>query len=568
MNKSKKELSFKEAARLLKQKNIFFVMWEGANKKHYLYQSIYLPLKKMFKEIVLYDTKIENIKYGPHQMRKNLIEQINKIKPDYILLTIWGCGEFESIDLIGEINKASPETKIIGLFTDDDRDYEISSVYYALFLDYSIVNQVHYVPKYRKEGHKAFPSFSIDLKNFKPMNLKKKYDVSFIGAPIQPRIELMRFLIQNGIKVNIWGRNWFKYPEFKDFYKGIPDEKEFVKIINESRINLAPSKNMYGEPHFKGRILEFAACKSFALVDYFSGYLNYFKENEEIVFVKDKDDLLRKIDYYLKNEKEREKIAENSYNKVVKNHDLVLVYSNIFREIINEENNASNKPLPKIKKKIFTISKKDLGKGIDYIKENFKNYDYINFKEGSQISYKYKDYLQSYSLEKTKKSISCCDYYVCFNEGANYIRFRPSRAIKVLEKEEFNDLINPNQLMTTKQYFLDNFDKFRALLNGKNTDLVNESNSAFIDIPLVKIKRLNKTNLKGIKSLGPNSLEKAFQLNFIVWLYSLIIQKKIFLNSYAYKLIIMPLLQKNNVILKYLYYAYFNKSNWIKLKEI
>ncbi len=43
----------------------------------------------------------------------------------------------------------------------------------------------------------------------------------------------------------------------------------------------------------------------------------HFKENDEIVLFYDKDDLLSKIQYYLDNTEERERIAENGRNIVI-----------------------------------------------------------------------------------------------------------------------------------------------------------------------------------------------------------------------------------------------------------
>src|SRR3989344_1002993 len=563
-----KKLTIKEAEKLLKQKTMLFATWDCENKKHYLYQSLYPPFKDIFKEVVMYDTKIKNFEYGSHLMRKNLISLIREKKPNSILFGVWGCGEFESIDLIEEINKASPKTIIVGLFTDDERDFEISSRYYAMLLDYNIVNQVHYVEQYKKEGYRAFPSFGIYLKNFKPLGLKKKYNISFIGAPIAPRIKLMRYLINKGIKVNIWGNSWFNYPEFKDFYRGMPDDKEFVKIINESKINLSPSKNMYGEPHFKGRVLEFGACRSFALVDYFSGYLKYFKENKEIVFAKDDEDLLKKINYYLRNEKEREEIARNTYKKVVKNHDISAIYKKMFTEIIEEQANLSRKQIPKTNDKVLKITKKDMKRGFNYVKEKLKSIQYVGFIGEDNLPYNYKDYFQAHCLEKTKKDISCCDYYLCFNKKENYLRFRPARAMNAIKKEYFNRLIILSQLMTTKDYFLNNFEKFKKAFDGETIDFISENNTAFIDIPLLKITSSNKNIRKTIRDLGIESLDKAFQLNFIVRLYPLVYQKRVFSDSYLYKLVIKTLLEGNGTILKYLYNAYFNEGNWTSLKNI
>ncbi len=54
---------------------------------------------------------------------------------------------------------------------------------------------------------------------------------------------------------------------------------------------------------------------------------NYFKENEEIVLFHDKDDLLNKVQYYLDSPEERERIAENGKNVVIRNFSSLAVTS-------------------------------------------------------------------------------------------------------------------------------------------------------------------------------------------------------------------------------------------------
>ena len=45
----------------------------------------------------------------------------------------------------------------------------------------------------------------------------------------------------------------------------------------------------------------------------------YFSK-DELVYAKTKDDWFRKIKYYMENPKEREKIAEKAYKRVLKHH--------------------------------------------------------------------------------------------------------------------------------------------------------------------------------------------------------------------------------------------------------
>lgn len=561
--KKRKELNLEETKKILKDKKLLFAMWDCENKTAWPYQSGYLPIKDFFKDVILFDPRKKRFEYGGERMRKMFLDIVEQEKPDYILCMV-GSDEI-NIDIIEEINKISPKTKIISHFGDDDIDFDIFSRFYILFVDYGLVFEKHYLPAYEKDEIKNRTSFvgGANLKLFKPLKLKKEYDVSFIGAPLPSRIKLMRFLLDKGTKIELWGKGWDKYPEFKDIYHGPASDDEYVRIVNRSKINLSFSRNKYGELHLKGRPFEIGACKSFQLVDYYPEYFSFFKENKEIVMFKDNNDLLRKIEYYFKSEREREKIAENMYKKVIKNYDLALKYLELFKRTL--EYDIIDRKLPEQKKKIIEIKKDELS-DIESLKNKVEDYDYVSFSDGNCIKHRYKEYLQIYAMEKTEKVISCCSYYLCSRLLGNYMSFRVFPAWKNLEREQFYGLLNINQIAVSKEYFIRNIDKFKDIFSGKIIDFINEKNTAFIAIPLVQIKS-NRNIKNAIKKIGVENIKKAFQLGFAVKLYSLAKQKKVFSSFYSYKLGIWALFSWNLFLLKYLFKFVRDKENLNKLKN-
>ena len=563
-----KKLTLNETKKLLKDKTILFNMWNCEYTDKYMYQNFYPPIKELFKEVILCDPKKRLIKYGPNEMKRILIDSVKINKPDFILFTVWGCGEFESIDLIEKLREVSPKSKILGFYADDDRDFEISSRFYAPFMDYNLVVQPDYTDKYISEGNKAFSFYVVDTKNYFPLNLKKKYDLTFIGSPSPPRIETMKFLMDNGVKVNIWGRGWLEYPEFKDIYRGSVNTEDFNKIISESKINLGFSKNQEGKPHFKARILENGSLKAFTLVDYFEGYANLFKEDEGIAMFKDNQELLDKTKYYLKNDKERSKIVENAYKKITSEMDIVERMCEIFREIFSDEKNPDKKKILMAKKTAYEFSENEISMNPQNLKNKMKGYDYVILKNGNINTHKYKEDFQIYSLEKTGKNVSCCSYYIYSKTLGNVLRFRPFHAFKNLDQASLNKLLNLNQFIVSKKFFLENFDKIKRSYETDVIDFVSKENTLFIDVPLFKTDKLNRTNIRGINGLGGRLLTKAFQPNFILKLYTKIYQKKLLSDSYPYRLLIVSLLNGNTAIPKYLYSSVFNSGNWDKLKKL
>src|SRR3989338_10483603 len=89
--------------------------------------------------------------------------------------------------------------------------------------------------------------------------------------------------------------------------------------MNQSKINLCFSQNFFSSPHVLERSLAVNACNAFALTEYVEGYFPKFTEGKDFATFKNEEELLQKINYYLKNEKEREQIAQRAYKKVTQN---------------------------------------------------------------------------------------------------------------------------------------------------------------------------------------------------------------------------------------------------------
>src|SRR3989338_1050945 len=203
---------------------------------------------------------------------------------------------------------------------------------------------------------------------------------------------------------------------------------------------------------------------SFFLVDYFSEYFKFFKNNKEIIMFKDDNYVHKKIKEYQKQKRERQEIAENSYKKAIKNHNVLKEFKEVFKTILENLETFSQK-FPQIKEKSITLKKESFEKSNNEIKEFIKNYDYISFSDGNSVPLNRKDYLQAYSLNKTVKDISCCDCYVYDKILGNYLTSNVFRAFPILKADKFNQAITINQLVVSKDYFIKNINKFRTFFN-------------------------------------------------------------------------------------------------------
>ncbi len=495
----------KEAIKMLKSQKILFAMWNAASTKHQPNQLWYPPLKKLFGEVILFDPHEEMRRHGPEKMKINFLEIVKREQPKFILF--FGAYTEFDVHAIKKINAISPQTKTVMLFGDDDVQFEPISRYYAKFIDYVLVGQTQYVEKYERDGlGNAYPVFGVDPGVYAPVRCNKIYDVTLIGTPVPNRVEMMRFLLKNGVNVRLWGHGWQDYPEFREIWGGPVDFEDFLKITCESKINLSLTLSRYGVPHIKGRVFETAACGSFQLVGRFSEYLKYFEEGKEIVMFDSNEDLLEEIKYYLVHEQEREKIASNMHKKAVEACDLFNVYADIFGKIIAEEKNF-RRPELSTNKKIAVLSGADIAAGLDAAGERISSADYVSFNISSAKISEHRDYFLAHALGKTGKDISCCEYYVNSRFFENCTLFQANESLDAIGTKDFNALLDINQIMVTKKFFLNNFEALQALARGKHPEIVNRNNTAFVSMPLVWVGRFSKVRQA--------SMQKAFRTDIV-----------------------------------------------------
>ena len=165
--------------------------------------------------------------------------------------------------------------------------------------------------------------------------INKDIDVSFIGRLDRPyRKECVNFLIEKGIDVQLYGYG---------SKNGILNHDEMINILKRSKIVLNFTSASMSVPFFikqlniqrlckvlKGRPYEGMICGALVISQESQDIKHLFTE-DMIVVAKDKDEFLEKINFYLKNEKERSRIAENG-KKYVLTHN---TFESLF-EYLNE----------------------------------------------------------------------------------------------------------------------------------------------------------------------------------------------------------------------------------------
>jgi hypothetical protein len=171
---------------------------------------------------------------------------------------------------------------------------------------------------------------------------------------------------------------------------------------------------------------------------------------------------------------------------------------------------------------------------------------------------KYREYLQAYSLEKTGKQISCCNYYVYSKILGDYLHFYAGTALKIINQEEFNKLLNLNQIMITKKFLFENLQIIKGIFQGKKINFITKENTAFVSFPLIRIKKFNLCSNE--------TTQKVFDFKFLFKLFSLKYQKDFFIVPYLFALF-LEILKGKTFILKEILEKLSDKDKQVKMKS-
>lgn len=443
------------------------------------------PLKNNCKKLIWFDLKKVYFENGRAKTQNIILNLFKKEKPDYLFMFDSLFYDLDLPILLTKLKKVSPKTRSVFFSGDDDFNFN-STRYSALFFDYHLAVLENFIPLFKKDGLRTF--FIVQTKPYKNFTNKKIYDVSFIGTPKADRKEFIEYLLQNKVNIRIFGYNWDNYPKLKSIYGGVLSSEDYLRTIEQTKINLCFSKNMRGVTNMKGRFLEISNCKTFSLVEYFPYLAKLFEERKEIVFFRTKKELLEKINYYLEHEKEREKIAEAAYKKVNSKFDFEKKIQDFIKKTSKD---TFKKSLPKLEYSIINLDEKLMRLSKEKIIQKIKDYDYISFSKGQIIKSSFKNYLQAYSLKKNNKGISCCDYFIYSKYLGDYMRFRYCPFGKEQGKN-LSPFLNINQIIMTKQFFIKNYEVIKRAYETGSPDFINNRNTAFISIPLVSITNFSK----------------------------------------------------------------------------
>jgi len=256
---------------------------------------------------------------------------------------------FVSGDLTFELNflkEISSKSYLIMNFYDSELFFEPIERYYAQCSDLVMLpTSSAFTYNYKVLNINAISTLSLfNIDEYKNMNIKKDIAISFVGnIDKQSRREYIDYLELNGYKVATYGLGT---------KNGKVSFEKMIEIFNRTKINLnfsdtithrsfdrkynmnysiVPKIAKYIQ-QLKGRTIEVALCGGFTLTQDAVGIDELFNDKQIGTF-NTKEELLRKVIFYLENEHIREQMATSAYKKAIIRFNVKKQFKKLFNNI-------------------------------------------------------------------------------------------------------------------------------------------------------------------------------------------------------------------------------------------
>ncbi len=254
----------------------------------------------------------------PQWIQQIVLEQIKRYKPGVVYVQDLSILNPETLEetkqfcklLVGQIACPLPPEKNTKKF------------------DLIITSFPHYASLFRKMKIKSeYQKLAFEPRVLKRVGkLKKVYDVTFIGSFTPYHQKGTRILeeVAKHIPIHVWGQGMkFLSPlsPLRKNYHGEAWGVDMYKTLAQSKIVINRHIDVSGEYANNMRLYETTGMGAMLITDYKKNLNDLFKIGKEVVAYKNKEDLIRKVKYYLKHDEEREKIALAGQKRTLRDHN-------------------------------------------------------------------------------------------------------------------------------------------------------------------------------------------------------------------------------------------------------
>ncbi len=262
-----------------------------------------------------------------NKINQDLLETCRKEKTDIVFL--YSCRHITP----GTVKKLKESGFYIACYNNDDPYSDFHKHYFwrhwraaVRYCDITYVYRKSNIEKSRQDGareSKVLRSYYIEMCNyFIPEGecLRKAPDVLFLGhREHDEREEFILELAKNKISVGIPNiKEWADFGIGNEFIVKLDHAREDYNILlNQTKIGLVFLSKINHDTYTR-RCFEIPAAGTMMLSVYTEDLSSLFKEDEEIVFFRSKNDFVKKAKYYLSHDAERKKIAMGGYTRIKK----------------------------------------------------------------------------------------------------------------------------------------------------------------------------------------------------------------------------------------------------------
>jgi spore maturation protein CgeB len=297
--------------------------------KHYQYSNNYKTDKNIVKSIYY---KFQNkFIFGPSILKINndLIKLSLREKPNLIFIYRGTHIHAKTLKYIKENIKC----EIVGYNNDDPFSNQYPKYFWRHFMksipfyDYIFSYRWKNINDYKALNYtktSLLRSYYIKEKNFfleKISNKNYICDVIFIGHfEDDGRDEYIKLLFENNISIKIFGTGWEKskyFLFFKEKQNSIkPLYSDYNLALNSAKIALIFLSKLNNDTYTR-RCFEIPITRTMMISEYTEDLNNLFRDGIEAVYFRNKEELLKKVKYFLNNQNELKKIAHNGYERLL-----------------------------------------------------------------------------------------------------------------------------------------------------------------------------------------------------------------------------------------------------------
>jgi spore maturation protein CgeB len=260
-----------------------------------------------------------NLELDVDYLNKRILRHIKSFNPDIVFIVK---GNSIYPWTLKYIKYKYPNIKLVSFSNDNMCIWNNKSIYYHFGINfYDLVVSIN-ISSYRKlekfyYGRVLYidKSYSEVHHKFIPVE-NKDYDCLFIGSYEKERFEIMKYLAENGVKVDIFGNMWNK-AKTSDVSKNLTIH--FKELVGDNyNHTLANAKVVLGFLRKvnldtqTSRTFEIPACGGFMIMEYTKNQDRLFTEDKEMVYFRTKEELLHKAGYYIQHQSEAKTIVKNA----------------------------------------------------------------------------------------------------------------------------------------------------------------------------------------------------------------------------------------------------------------